>query len=46
MNPVDMASGASANPYTNLLLASIPTVSGEDDRAKPDWPWDTAVQDS
>jgi oligopeptide/dipeptide ABC transporter ATP-binding protein len=34
------------HPYTNLLLASIPTVSSEDDRIKPDWPWETAMQDA
>jgi peptide/nickel transport system ATP-binding protein/oligopeptide transport system ATP-binding protein len=34
------------HPYTNLLLASIPTVSAEDDRIKPDWPWETAMQDA
>lgn len=26
--------------YTQQLLASIPTVSDDDDRLRPDWPWD------
>jgi oligopeptide/dipeptide ABC transporter ATP-binding protein len=30
--------------YTNLLLASIPTVSDEDDRFKPDWPWNAVTE--
>jgi len=30
--------------YTQLLLASIPTVSEEDDAFKPDWPWDADVK--
>jgi peptide/nickel transport system ATP-binding protein/oligopeptide transport system ATP-binding protein len=28
--------------YTALLLASIPTVSSDDDHLKPEWPWNTA----
>ena len=29
--------------YTQQLLASIPTVSAEDDRLKPDWSWEADV---
>lgn len=42
----DVLFAAPRHPYTNLLLASIPTISSEDDLARPDWPWDTAMQDT
>jgi peptide/nickel transport system ATP-binding protein/oligopeptide transport system ATP-binding protein len=32
--------------YTQLLLASIPTVSAEDDAIKPHWPWELEAKGS
>lgn len=42
--PVEAIFTAPRHRYTNLLLASIPTVSAEDDRCKPDWPWDHVTE--
>ncbi|MGE0753352.1 ABC transporter ATP-binding protein [Pseudorhodoplanes sp.] len=39
MAPVKQLFDAPRHRYTNMLLASIPTVSAEEDRLKPDWPW-------
>ena len=41
---VESVFSAPRHRYTNLLLASIPTVSEDDDRYKPDWPWDHVAQ--
>lgn len=37
--PVKQLFDAPRHRYTNMLLASIPTVSAEDDCLKPEWPW-------
>ncbi len=44
--PVAALFGAPRHRYTNLLLASIPTATAEDDAVKPDWSWDAAPQDA
>ena len=38
--PVKQLFDAPRHRYTNMLLASIPTVSATEDRLKPEWPWD------
>src|SRR6202007_411265 len=37
--PVQQLFEAPRHRYTNMLLASIPTISEEEDRLKPAWPW-------
>ena len=44
--PVGALFAAPRHRYTNLLLASIPTASEADDAVKPNWPWDSAPQDT
>ncbi len=44
--PVASVFAAPRHRYTNLLLASIPTLVPEDDRLKPDWPWDELPADA
>jgi peptide/nickel transport system ATP-binding protein/oligopeptide transport system ATP-binding protein len=44
--PVTFLFSAPRHRYTNLLLASIPTASEEDDAVKPEWSWDVAAQDA
>jgi oligopeptide/dipeptide ABC transporter ATP-binding protein len=44
--PVGEIFAAPRHRYTNLLLASIPTVAPEDDALRPAWPWDAAPADS
>ncbi|MCC7428887.1 MAG: ABC transporter ATP-binding protein [Alphaproteobacteria bacterium] len=41
--PVEAIFSAPRHRYTNLLLASIPTVSDEDDGVKLDWPFEQAI---
>jgi oligopeptide/dipeptide ABC transporter ATP-binding protein len=40
--PVQKLFEAPRHRYTNMLLASIPTISAEEDRLKPEWPWNEA----
>ena len=44
--PVAALFDAPRHRYANLLLASIPTATADDDAVKPDWSWDAAPQDA
>ena len=44
--PVEKIFTEPRHRYTNLLLASIPTATPDDDAVKPAWSWDAVPQDA